>query len=170
MNTPRRFSIFTRTRRNHGLEHATINVLSEQYPGLRTGGYSTPFGFSIVGPITVDMLTSAVGEALQRVTAGRRGMVIHDRCGTNYVAGGLLAGLAAWVSMLGVKRNTRSQLERLPLVIFFSTLALIYSPAMGTWLQRKVTTTSQLHGLEVERITAGQFGKQPRFTVYTRDC
>lgn len=169
MNTPGNVSVINKTRRNHGLEHATINVLSERYPGLRLAGYSTPFGFSIVGPVPREALTSAIDEAIRRVSAGRRGLVIHERCGTNYVAGGLLAGLAAWLSMLGTKRSARSQLERLPLVILLSTLALMFSPALGTWLQRNVTTTSMLSGLEVVRITYGRFGKYPRFTVYTRN-
>jgi hypothetical protein len=169
MNTPTRPNLVTRTRRNHGLEHATINVLSERYPGLRLGGYSNPFGFTIVGPVTREALTSAIDEALQRVSAGRRGLVIHDRCGTNFVAGGLLAGLAAWLGLLGVKRNARSQLERLPMVILLSTLALLFSPTLGAWLQRNVTTTSHLQGLEVIRITPRWLGKTPRFTVQTRN-
>jgi hypothetical protein len=169
MDNQSKVSLITRTRRNHGLEHATINVLSERFPGLRLAGYSTPYGFSIVGPVSREALTDAIDEALQRVSAGRRGLVIHERCGTNFVAGGLLAGLAAWLGMQGSRRNARSQLERLPLVILLSTLALLYSPAVGTWLQRNVTTTSQLIGVEVERITYGRFGKYPRFTVYTRN-
>lgn len=169
MNSRENVSFIQKTRRNHGLEHATINVLSERYPGLRLAGYSTPFGFSIVGLASRESLVSAIDEALLRVSAGRRGLVIHERCGTNYVAGGILAGLAAGLSMLGTKRDARSQLQRLPLVILLSTLALLYSPTMGTWLQRNVTTTSSLSGLDVTRITYGRFGKYPRFTVHTRN-
>jgi len=169
INTYHKPSLVTRTRRNHGLEHATINVLSERYPGLRLGGYSTPFGFHIVGPVTYEILTSAINEALRRVSAGGLGLVIHEHCGTNYAAGGVLVGLAAWLGMVGGKRNTRSQLERLPLVILLSTLALIYSPRMGTWLQRNITTTSQLQGLEIVRITSGKLGKTPRFSIHTKN-
>jgi Domain of unknown function (DUF6391) len=169
MNTPGKVSLIDRTRRNHGLEHATINVLSERFPGLRLAGYSTPFGFSIAGPVSREALSSAIEEAKQRVSAGRRGLVIHERCGTNYVAGGILAGLAAWLSMLGTKRNARSQLERLPLVILFSTLGFMYSPRLGMWLQRNVTTSSSLSGLEVVGITHGRLGNAPLFTVHTRN-
>lgn len=169
MNTKHRPSLVTRTRRNHGLEHATINVLTEHYPGLRLAGYSTPFGFHIVGPVTQEILTSAIDEALQRVSAGRFGLVIHERCGTNYVAGGVLVGLVAWLGMAGGKRNTGSQLARLPLVILLSTIALMYSPKMGAWLQRNVTTTSQLQGLEIVGITSGKLGKTSRFTIHTKN-
>jgi uncharacterized protein YqhQ len=169
INTSHRLSLITRTRRNHGLEHATINVINERHPGLRVGGYSTPFGFHVIGPITHDILTRAINEALLRISSGSRGLVIHERCGTNFVAGGLLAGLAAWLGMLGVKPNKRSQLERLPLVILLSTLALMYSPRMGAWLQENVTTTSQMQGLKIVSITSGKFGGLPRFTVHTEN-
>jgi hypothetical protein len=169
MNRQQRISLVARTRRNHGLEHATINVLSEQKPGLRLAGYSTPFGFSIVGSITLEMLTNAIVEAQQRVASGRRNLVIHERCGTNYVAGGVLAGFVSWMSMLGVRRGVRSQLQRLPLVILLSTLALLYSPTMGTWLQRNVTTSSQVQELGIVRITQGRLGKLPRYTIQTRN-
>ncbi|MBN2257662.1 MAG: hypothetical protein JW704_07535 [Anaerolineaceae bacterium] len=163
MNKPKRASLFVRIRRNHGLEHATINVLSERHPGLRLAGYSTPFGFYIIGPVTLDTLTNAIQEARQRVSGGRRGLVIHDRCGTNYVAGGILAGFAAWMSMLGARRK----LNRLPLVILVATLALLFSPRLGTWLQRHVTTSSYLDGLDIIKIKQGQFGKFNRYTVNT---
>jgi hypothetical protein len=169
MITSRNPSFITRTRRNHGLEHATINVLTERFPGLHLAGYSTPFGFYIIGPVTRESLVNAIDEAITLVSAGRRGLVIHEHCGTNYVAGGILAGLAAWLGMLGVKRNARSQLERLPLVILLSTFALMYSPKMGSWLQRNLTTTSQLQGLEIIGITSGKLGKYPRFTIHTKN-
>jgi len=162
-------SIISRTRRNHGLEHATINILSERYPGLRLAGYSSPFGFSVIGPVSMGALVSAIEEAQHRIANGRRSLVIHEHCGTNYVAGGMLAGLAAWLGMLGVRRGLRSQLERLPLVIFLATLALMFSPALGVWLQQKVTTSSEVQDLDVVKITQGKFGKHPCFHIQTRN-
>jgi hypothetical protein len=143
--------------------------MTERFPGLHLGGYSTPFGFHIIGSVTRESLVNAIDDAISRVSAGRRGLVIHERCGTNYVAGGILVGLVAWLGMLGTKRNARSQLGRLPLVILFSTFALMYSPKLGSWLQRNITTTSQLHGLEVVGITSGKLGKYPCFTIHTKN-
>ena len=169
MDRPKRMSIISRTRRNHGLEHASINVLSERYPGLRLAGYSTPLGFSVIGPVTMSTLISAIEEAQSRIANGKRSLVIHEHCGTNYVAGGLLAGLAAWLGMLGVRRGLRSQLERLPLVIFLSTFALLFSPALGVWLQKNVTTSSEVQELVVVKITQGKLGKHTRFDIQTRN-
>jgi hypothetical protein len=163
-----RISFISRTRRNHGLEHATINVLSERQPSLRLAGYSSPFGFSVIGPVPMSDLVSAIEEAQRRIAQGRCNLVIHDHCGTNYVAGGLLAGSAAWLGMLGVKRGLRGQLERLPMVIFLSTLALLFSPSLGVWMQKKITTSSELDGLEVVKITQSKLGKYPRFQIQTR--
>jgi hypothetical protein len=45
----------------------------------------------------------------------------------------------------------------------------MYSPKMGSWLQRNLTTTSQLQGLEIIGITSGKLGKYPRFTIHTKN-
>ncbi len=117
----------------------------------------------------MEQLVSAIVEAQHRIANGRLSLVIHEHCGTNYVAGGMLTGLAAWLGMLGVRRGLRSQLERLPMVIFLATLALIFSPALGVWLQQKVTTSSEVQELDVVKITRGKFGKNPRFHIQTRN-
>ncbi len=167
MTILKKVSILSKTRRNHGLEHATINVLSERHPGLRLAGYSSPSGFYIFGPVSESALVSAIEEARSRILAGKRGLVIHEHCGTNYVAGGMLAGFAAWLGMLGGKRGFRSHLERLPLIIFLSTLALLFSPALGVWLQKNVTTSSEVQELDVLKITRKKFGNRPFFYIQT---
>ena len=42
---------FFRIRRNHALEHATLQVLVEKYPELRMAGYSDQNGFWLVGKV-----------------------------------------------------------------------------------------------------------------------
>ena len=49
-----------RIRRNHGLEHATINILSLRFPYRRIMGYSFPDGFFILGEIPTADLREAV--------------------------------------------------------------------------------------------------------------
>jgi hypothetical protein len=168
MTGKRKLSFVSRTRCNHGLEHATINILSEHHPGLRLAGYSNPFGFTIIGQVQNDDLVNAIEEAQNRVSAGKFRLVLHDHCGTNLVAGGLLTGFAAWLATLGVRRGIRAQFERLPLVILFTTLAVLFSPAFGIWLQKNVTTSSEVQGLEIVKISQGKFWKYPRFYIRTR--
>ena len=52
------------TRRNHGLEHATIYILSGHFPGKALAGHSNPGGFFILG----DVPTESVREAADRGT------------------------------------------------------------------------------------------------------
>jgi hypothetical protein len=168
MNKQNTDTLFARIRMNHGLEHATINILEKRYPGLRLSGISTPFGFYIFGSLTTSILADAILDAQREVSAGKRYLVIHDRCGTNLATGGILTALAAWLSLLGARRNFRDYLERLPLAIVLATCALYFSPALGVRIQQKITTTSLVHKLEIVNITQGNWGKQRRFSVKTR--
>src|SRR5512138_3678501 len=115
----------SRLQRNHGLEHATLHVLSGTHPHLALAGHSDTGGFWILGNIDTDELRSAVDTALERMRSGESGLAVHPNCGTNFVATGALAGLAAWGGMLGVGRHTRDKVERLPIVIALATIALI---------------------------------------------
>ena len=139
-------------RRNHALEHATLQVLARTNPFLRLAGYSNVGGFWIVGEISTDMLAVAVQEALARLRAGEVGLAIHPNCGTNFVASGFLAGLAGWLGMLGTGSGFRRKVERLPIVIGLVTLTIILANPIGPLLQAKITTQPNIGALEVVRI------------------
>ena len=68
---------FSRVRRNHGLEHATIHVLSERYPNTTFIGRSDGKGFYIYGQVATDVLRAAVNEALTRLRNGEHSLAIH---------------------------------------------------------------------------------------------
>lgn len=161
-------SLAAMVRMNHGLEHATINVLERRFPGMRLAGYSTPFGFLIMGGVSLELLLEGIREAKARITEGNRSLVIHDRCGTNLATGGVLSALAAWIALFGIKRGVRAHLERLPLAILLTMVALYFSPHVGMRIQQKLTTTSELLNLEVESISKTSWGKQTRYFVKTR--
>ena len=46
--------VVSRIRRNHGLEHATIHILSKKFPGARLIGHSDARGFWLVGDLTTE--------------------------------------------------------------------------------------------------------------------
>ncbi len=100
-------SPFSRLQRNHGLEHATLHMLAERHPHLSLAGHSDMGGFWILGNVETEDLRAAVNEALTRMQQGEHELSIHPNCGTNFVATGALAGLAAWTGMLGAGRSTR---------------------------------------------------------------
>lgn len=157
----------SRLRRNHGLEHATLHILSEKYPRLSMAGHSDLGGFWILGDVDLDEVTSAVDEALQRMQSGEHNLSIHPNCGTNYVATGLLAGTAAWLGMMGSGRGVRDKVERLPMVVGLATLALMFGQPLGMALQSRVTTSGKPENLRVNRITATQRGKVRAYRVET---
>lgn len=137
-----------RTRRNHGLEHATITLLSQKYRGVSLVGRSTPNGFYLYGDVGTDAVVEAVQAALTRLRAGERHLAIHPNCGTNFVTAGLAAALAAFVGFVGA-RNWRDRVERLPIVAAFATVALILAQPLGLTLQRDVTTSGDMGALEI---------------------
>ena len=161
-------SPISRLQRNHGLEHATLHVLADSYPHLSLAGHSDVGGFWILGNVETEDLRSAVGEALARMKSGEHGLAVHPNCGTNFVATGALAGLAAWSGMLGAGRSTRDKFERLPIVIGLATLALIAGQPLGLLLQARVTTSGFPGDLEVVDIQPSQRGRVRAHRVITR--
>ncbi len=152
-------SAFSRLRRNHGLEHATIHVLSRTQPRVSTAGHSDPGGFWLLGNLSTEAVYAAVEEALARLRAGERQLAIHPNCGTNLVTASLSAGLAGAFA-LGSARNDRQRLERLPLAILFSMGGLLLARPLGTRIQERITTSGQpgsLHVTEIRRTQRGRF-------------
>jgi hypothetical protein len=159
--------IIARTRRNHGLEHATINLLSARFPYRRLAGYSIPSGFFILGDVPTPDLREAVVQALTRMNNGERHLAIHSGCGTNYLASGVVAGLLAWLGMTGAK-SKREQVERLPLAILLATFGLIASQPLGPVLQQRVTTSADPQGLSIVDIFPVRFGHFSLHRVVTQ--
>lgn len=86
-----------RIRRNHGLEHATIHVLSEGHKRFSAQGNSDHRGFhlNIYGDVSEEEVTAAVAEAHRRLRAGERHLAVHPNCGTVLVTTAMLATVAA---------------------------------------------------------------------------
>jgi hypothetical protein len=140
-------------RRNHGLEHATIHVLSERVKQLAVMGHATLEGFNLIGDVPTEAIEAAAQEALKRLRAGQHRMVIHPNCGTNFVTMGFAAGLAAWAASFG-----RGTISKLPRIIMVSTLALLFAMPVGLLVQEHITTSPMVGDaqiLGVERIQRG---------------
>jgi hypothetical protein len=159
--------VLSRIRRNHGLEHATLNILSQRSPSRRLAGYSFPGGFFILGEIPTAELREAVSQALARMNNGESGLAIHDHCGTNYAASGFVAGLLAWLGMAGAT-SKRDKVERLPLVIALATFGFIASQPLGPVLQKRVTTSGNPQGLSIVDVFPIQWGQFSLHRVITQ--
>ena len=159
----------SRVRRNHALEHATLQVLAEKFHSGRYAGYSTFNGFWVLGQVDIEELQRAVEEAQKRLRAGERRLAVHPNCGTNFAFAGLAAGLAAWLAMLGAGNSLRRKIDRLPLVASLSTLALILTYPLGATIQERFTTDANLGDLHVVQIDRFERGGMPIHRVVTRD-
>ena len=143
----------SRVRRNHGLEHATIHLLSARYPRTMFVGRSDLSGFFLWGDVPGEAVAQATREALSRLRAGERRLAIHPNCGTNLLTASLLAGTAAYLSMAGSSsRNWRDRFDRLPLAIFASMLGLLVAQPLGTWIQAGLTVEGDPRGLELHSV------------------
>jgi hypothetical protein len=162
------FPAMSRIRRNHGLEHATLHILSKKHPGVNLAGHSDARGFWLIGEVSIDEVQDSIEEALRRMRNGEHDLAVHQNCGTNFVTAGSLAGLAAGVAMLGSGRNTRDKVERLPMAMAFATLALILGQPLGSILQEHVTTSGEPGDLEVTEIVASRRGGVRAYRVSTR--
>ena len=146
------FFPIARTRRNHGLEHATLHVLAQKYPNVNLGGISSPKGFAIIGDVPTEDVAEAAIEALKRLRAGETELAQHPNCGTNYVISGIFAGLGAWLGVVGVGKGLRKKVHRLPIMILLATLALILTRQVGPRVQKEITTTGDPGEMELVRV------------------
>ncbi len=141
-----------RVRRNHGLEHATIHVLSRRLKDLTVAGRSTVTGFYLYGNIPTPEVEAAVQEALRRLRGGEHSLAVHPNCGTGLVTAGLLSGMAALMGTTGMRNTLKDRLSRLPSVILLSTFALVLAQPLGLLLQQYFTTSADLEDTEVVAI------------------
>lgn len=145
-----------RVRRNHGLEHATIHVLSGRMKNVSMAGRAVLDGFFLYGNLDTDDIQEAVEEAIERMRRGEHGLAVHPNCGTGLVTAGFLTSMAAAIGMTGVRQSIADRLSRLPTVIALSIIALIISQPASFALQQHITTLGDPGNLEVVHITRQQ--------------
>ena len=155
--------LIRRTRRNHGLEHATIHVLSGRVQGLQMAGRSSEGGFILLGDAPTETIEASVHEALRRMRSGEHGLAIHPNCGTNLVTTGFLTSMAGILGVTGASR--KDTFNRLPVVMILMMGALLFSQPLGMQLQKYFTTDGDPADLEIVSVTRSQmtlpFGRGP---------
>ena len=160
----------SKIRRNHGLEHATIHLLSQKYPDRSFVGRSDAGGFWLYGDVPTSAVIAAVDEALSRLKNGEHHLAVHPNCGTNFVTAGLLGGTASFFSLAGSEdENWSTKLERLPLAITLTTIALIIAQPLGRAAQRHITTQGDPQNLHIKDIERVQDGSTALHRVLTQD-
>ncbi len=153
--------LLSRTRRNHGLEHATIHVLSENHKKFSAQGHSDFRGFhlNVYGDIGEEDIASAVEEAYSRMKNGEKHLAVHPNCGTVLLTTAALGALASQ-SAFGLEQRRQKRpsmdlsvfLSGLPSAILAGVVALIVSRPLGLAIQERFTTDGDLQDLEVVRV------------------
>jgi hypothetical protein len=160
-----------RVRRNHGLEHATVHVLSEKVKTRPLAGRSDAGGFWLLGDVETELVRWAVDEALRRMRGGERHLAIHPGCGTARLTTATLAGVAAISGTFGARRSVGGYLMRLPTIILLTMGAILFAEPLGLQLQEHFTTLGDLGDLDVldiERKPGKGFGGMIVHRVTTR--
>ena len=164
--------LLSRVRRNHGLEHATIHILSEKYPNrFNAQGNATHQGFflNIYGNIGIQEIESAAYEAVRRMKRGEHHLAVHPNCGTVLLTTAAMATIASQAAFgLELRRRSEERMTAagmangLPGAILAAAIALIASRPLGMQIQEKITTDGRLGDLEIAGI------QQIRPTLVTR--
>ncbi len=151
-----------RVRRNHALEHATINVMSKKHKDFSAQGNSTPWGFNLnfYADLSDEDVREAVNEAYTRLQAGEEKLALHPGCGTVLLTTAVLATLAAQATLSVERRRQKSPVldlavltAALPLTIMAVFISLLVSRPLGMSLQAKYTVDPHLGELQVKQIS-----------------
>jgi hypothetical protein len=157
-------NIIRSVRRNHALEHATISILLGRLgPGVRMVGRATRNGFYIYGDVPTDRVKESAAEGLARLKRGEVGLAVSPLCGTNLAVAGLLAGASSLLAL-----GNRGRLERLPNVLLSAMVAVLAAQPLGRLVQRHVTTSHDLAGMEIVAVQQGGQGPARYHKVETR--
>jgi hypothetical protein len=132
-----------RLRRNHALEHATINVIEERYGPSQLAGLARPDGFLIFGSVSPALVLEAAHEGLRRLQRGERRLAIHPRCGTTLIASQLVLAIVFLATLLLLR-----QLSLLPFIVGLLA-ALLLGARLSPFLQRWVTTDASVDDLAI---------------------
>jgi len=133
-----------RLRQNHALEHATINILQEYYGKNRLlTGYAKEDGFYIRGPVNPNLIDEAARVGLSRLLAGESYLAIHEGCGTSIAAANFIFSVVFVVFLF------RFGFFNLLNIILAMILANMIGPFSGKLMQRYLTTSADVHNVEI---------------------
>ncbi len=138
-----RIAVNRQQRRNHALEHATVNVLEETYGQTHLAGYAVEDGFIIKGFFDSTLIYQAALVGLERIQNGEKELALHKRCGTSLAASNLVTSLIFIILLFSTHRAS----------IWTVLLALFGGSFVGSLLgpltQRYITTATDLNSVEI---------------------
>ncbi|MBT9130256.1 MAG: hypothetical protein DDT40_00547 [candidate division WS2 bacterium] len=126
-------------RKNHAIEHATINVLEKHLASKAVfSGYAREDGFIIQGPVDILTLEVAARNALDRLKAGEKELAIHSSCGTGKAVGSFISG----VIILGI--FLFAGYFNIWTIILSFLISTFVGPIVGEMVQKIFTTIPEV--------------------------
>ncbi len=131
-------------RRNHAIEHATINVL-EQSSGyqLNISGLSQEDGFYIAGIENPDIVERAAIRGLALLKEGHCQLAIHRRCGTDIAIANFVTALIFLILLFSTMRVSILN------IVIALLLSNFISPYLGEYVQKYFTTSCEVANTEI---------------------
>ncbi len=139
-------------RKNHALEHATLNVIEEHYGAQPISGLARKDGFvlrSQGSSVSPHLIEEAAKTGLRRLQNGEERLAIHPRCGTSTAAANLMFSAVFLAVLFGIGEWS------LPVLLVALVSINVLGPRIGQLLQRFLTTSSDVQGMEIVRVSSG---------------
>lgn len=142
---------------NHGLEHATFNVLQENDLPMFSG-HADEKGFELVGPVSAENVGFAFIEAVRRIKKGEHDLVTTVHCGTRVGIFGLLFLSVPLLLFILMLKNiiTPAQMMGFAVLAFF--FGFIAKKRLSLLAQKYVTTSTTFDEasiIEIKKIRPG---------------
>ena len=155
-----------KTKRNHGLEHATIALLLGRPTGegRPVAGYSIPGGFFVVGDIPTTRVEDAAREALRLMQEGERGLAVSPFCGTTIL---VTAALATAASVGGYQRAGGGA-RGYNRAFSNTAMAIVAARPLGRLVQERCTTSADVGSMSIVRVAPKRLGAVRVHWVATR--
>lgn len=149
-------------KRNHALEHATVNVLEERYGSSRVAGYALRDGYKLVAPqpIPPEIVLQAAQEGLERLQRGERNLAIHTRCGTSLLVSNFLFSLLFIMLLIAAHRFS------LITILMAILLAFLLGRPLGLMVQKYLTTSTDVKNLYISDINVEYQSTHPVLALF----
>ncbi len=118
-------------RRNHALEHATINLLRRRHARITLFGMPDQHGFHLRGRVPHDAVIRATQEGIRRLKQGERSLAWSRRCPTSLVATQVILSVIFLVIVLSIWREFIA-----PVLLTALMAGALLGPPVSPYVQR----------------------------------
>lgn len=131
-------------RKNHGLEHATANILEKEYGYDNLAGYAEDDGFYIIGAYNEWEVEQAARKGLALMKRGYEELAIHQKCGTSITVANLVSAI---IFLFLLFTTGYFSIINMLIAIFLANLT---GPVLGQVVQKYFTTSGDVREMEID--------------------